>query len=104
MRNIGIVIVALSVGLAGCKKSSNTSSTYTPTCTGTKSFKNDVFPLIQSACNSCHANLSNYAQVSSLASSIRSTIVSGSMPKNSTLSNSQKDVIVCWIDAGFPNN
>jgi hypothetical protein len=30
--------------------------------------------------------------------------VGGSMPKNSTLTNDQKDKIICWIDAGAPNN
>lgn len=86
------------------KKETSTSSSYTPTCNGTKSYSVDVKPLMQSYCVSCHSSYSSYSSVKSSASSIRSSIVSGSMPKGTSLSDDQKNKIVCWIDAGSPNN
>lgn len=110
--HIPIVLVCFVIALTGvsCKKNSTTNTTtkvaYTPTCSTTKSFSTDVFPLIQSNCNTagCHSNLSNYSQIKSLSGSIRSDVVNGTMPRGSSLSSSQKDIIVCWIDAGAPNN
>ena len=95
--------------LAACKKSntnttSNQTSTYTPSCSGTKSFKTDVFPLIQSSCNGCHSNLGSYAAVKADAANVRVYIANGSMPRSSTLTNAQKDIIMCWIDSGSPDN
>ncbi|MFO0355449.1 MAG: hypothetical protein ACK50A_00735 [Sphingobacteriaceae bacterium] len=106
------IILMFLVGfiLFSCKKSetnaSSTNSGYTPTCTSTKSFSADVLPLINASCNTsgCHNNYSTYAQISAGKTSIRSRVLNGSMPKNSTLSNAQKDIIICWIDAGAPNN
>lgn len=79
-----------------------------------KSFAANVNPIIQSTCNSsaCHeagsingpGALTNYTQFSSSATSIRAAILSGTMPKNSSLSSAQKASIVCWIDAGALNN
>jgi hypothetical protein len=93
-----------------CKKSETTNNTsnssYTPNCSSTKSFSADVLPLINASCNTsgCHNNYSNYAQINAGKTSIRSRVINGTMPKNSTLTNAQKDVIICWIDAGAPNN
>lgn len=79
-----------------------------------KSFAADVNPIIQSTCNQagCHAAgstngpgaLTNHAQVAAAAGAVRAAIASGRMPQNSTLSASQKNSIICWIDSGAPNN
>ena len=79
-----------------------------------KTFVADVNPIIQSTCavNGCHASgsingpgaLTNYSLIFNARNTIRSTIISGSMPKNSTLSTSAKNSIICWIDSGAPNN
>lgn len=101
-------LIFASLMLAGlassCKKDSSTTP-YTPSCDGTeKSYTADVKPILQNACINCHSNLSTYSQVYSSRSSIRSVIVSGSMPRGSSLSAAQKDAIVCWIDNGAPEN
>lgn len=97
--------VSLVIVFNSCKKKETTPTAYTPSCTaGTPSFSTTVKPLFQSYCVSCHSNYSTYSQISGSASSIRSTIVNGSMPKGTTLSEAQKNSIVCWIDAGKPNN
>lgn len=102
-----IAISSISVVMFdACKKnnsSSSGSSNYTPTCSGTPSFSITVKPLVNSSCGGCH-NYSTYTQISSSASSIKSSIANGSMPKGSTLSDAQKNDIICWIDANSPNN
>jgi hypothetical protein len=110
MSRICLVILVFSFILFSCKKSETKSnsiaSNYAPTCSSAKSFSADVLPLINSSCNTsgCHSTYSNYSQINAAKTSIRSRIVNGSMPKNATFSNAQKDVVVCWIDAGAPNN
>lgn len=110
MNRIFLLIFVITAILLSCKKSetksSSTTAGYTPTCNSTKSFSADVLPLINASCNTsgCHSNYSNYTQINAGKSGIRSRIVNGSMPKNATFTNAQKDVIVCWIDAGAPNN
>jgi uncharacterized membrane protein len=101
------VLVLFFAMFISCKKKNkeDTQVSYTPSCSSsTPSFSATVKPLIQSACVNCHSEYSTYAQISSSSSSIRSSIVSGSMPKGTTLSEGQKNSIVCWIDAGKPNN
>ena len=101
---ISIGIFAYLVSFVSCKKSTTNTATYTPSCSGVKSFSVDVKPLFQSSCISCHSNYSTYTQISTSASSIRNSIVNGSMPKGSTFTDAQKNSVVCWIDAGMPNN
>jgi len=48
--------------------------------------------------------LTTYQQVFNARTSVRSSVASGSMPKGSTLSDAQKNAILCWIDSGAPNN
>ena len=79
-----------------------------------KAFAADVEPIIQSRCNiaGCHAAgstngvgpLTNHAQVFAARSQIRTAISIGTMPQGSTLTTSQKNSIICWIDNGAPNN
>jgi hypothetical protein len=104
--------------LVSCTKSSSSSDnpgTTTPVaCTGSKSFASDVSPIFQTVCSNsgCHdaastngpGPLTNYQQVFNARTLIRSAVSSGVMPKNSTLTASQKAAIVCWIDAGATNN
>ena len=78
------------------------------------SFSVNVNPLIQSFCNqpSCHHTgstngpgaLTNYSQVFNARADIRTQVQSGLMPENTTLTTAQKNTIICWIDAGAPNN
>jgi hypothetical protein len=104
MRFLPLLLLGM-VTFSACKKnnSSAQSTVYTPNCSGTKSFKNDVLPILNSSCNNCHS-YNTYQSASSDASRIRSDVANGSMPRNSTLSSSQKDAILCWIDNGMPNN
>ncbi|MDZ4664790.1 MAG: hypothetical protein SGJ15_07935 [Bacteroidota bacterium] len=100
-----IIIFSVALLFVTCKKKDNPKEeTYTPTCSGTKSFVSDVFPLIQSKCFKCHTNMSDYAQIKSLAAAIKDNVTSGIMPKDDKLTTAQKDIMVCWVEAGAPNN
>ena len=117
-----ILICLLASLLPACKKKNNTSSATTTTTTagfpdcsgGTPGYAATVSGIISSNCavSGCHnsgsANgpgpLTTHAQIKNSAASIRSAVISGSMPKNSSLTTAQKNSIVCWIDAGAPNN
>ncbi len=79
-----------------------------------KSFAADVNPIIQTFCNqqSCHdvassngpGPLTNYTQVFNARTSIRAAVATGVMPQNTTLSTTQKNTIICWIDGRAQNN
>ena len=84
-------------------------------CQLNSKFASNVNPIIQSKCATtpdCHASgstntagpLTNYTQIHNLAAVIRGQIVSGIMPKTGSLSSTELQTIVCWIDAGAPNN
>ena len=100
----GIFAAALFFLAIGCKKNDTTVDGFTPTCSGTQSYTTDVKPLLQSYCVGCHNQYGSYSSVKSDMSAIRTYIVNGSMPKGSSLTSDQKNKIVCWIDAGAPNN
>jgi hypothetical protein len=106
-----ILLLALSLFLVvTCKK----EKTFTPECSGTKSFATDVSPLIAAKCaiSGCHASgstngpgaLTNYSQVNAAKTRIRTAVSNGTMPKNGSLTDDQKNNIICWIDAGAQNN
>ena len=115
-KNLLIVAFCFAV-FTGCSKSddgTNTPTTNNTNCTGTKSFSSDVSPIFQSVCSNagCHNTgstngpgpLTNYQQIFNARTSIHSAVSSGTMPKNTTLSSTQKDAIICWINSGAPNN
>lgn len=104
MKRIFLVCLMVMLLFVTCKKKNNKSETYTPTCSGTRSFQSDVFPLIKSKCWRCHNNMADYNQVKSLSTQIKDNVISGAMPKDDKLTNDQKDIIVCWVEAGAPNN
>ncbi len=110
--------VSLTV-LFSCSKGSSTSGgtsgggggTTVDCSTINAKFSADVAPIIASSCaiSGCHngtqsPTLTNYAQISANASNINSQVQSGAMPKGSTLSTTQKNIIKCWVQSGALNN
>ena len=114
MKKMAIFIFVLAILIINaCSK--NNSSDYTADCSTTKTFSADANPVIQSFCATnagCHGTgsshgpgpLTTYSQIYNNRSAIRTSILNGSMPQNGTLSNSQKNAVVCWIDADATNN
>ena len=88
----------------------------TVNCTGVPStFATTVNPIIQSTCATdatCHGTgsangpgpLLTYSQIFAARINIKTAVGNGTMPKTGTLSTTQKNSIICWVDAGGPNN
>ena len=85
-------------------------------CTGVAAaFAANVNPIIQSSCATdatCHgagsANgpgpLLTYNQIFAARINIKTAVGNGTMPKTGSLTTAQKNSIICWVDAGGPNN
>ena len=112
MKKMIITFFSFGVLLLACSKN---NVDYTADCSTTKYYAADVSPIIQSYCatnSGCHASgssngpgpLTIYAQVYSARSDIRKAVANGKMPQNGSLTNDQKNAIICWIDSGAPNN
>jgi hypothetical protein len=116
-----IVFVCFVAGICilnACSKDDGGTTTPIPTTvdcgTVSKAFAANVNPIIQGNCtgSSCHGSgssngpgdLLTYAKINGAKAAIRSAVSGGSMPKGSSLSTTQKNTIICWIDAGAPNN
>jgi hypothetical protein len=112
MKKMIITVFCFYFLLLACSKN---NVSYTADCSTTKYYAADVSPIILSYCaknSGCHANgssnrpgaLTIYAQVYNAISDIRKDVANGSMPRNGSLTNDQKNAIICWIDSGAPNN
>ncbi|MFM2138448.1 MAG: hypothetical protein RJA57_755 [Bacteroidota bacterium] len=119
MRNTTAITILLLFALpllTACSKKSDNGGGATADCStvNNKAFAADITPIFQANCSlaGCHASGSNsgpgalvtYAQISSAKSSIRASVVNGSMPQGRSLTAAQKNSIICWIDSGAPNN
>jgi hypothetical protein len=122
-KKMGVALI-VAVALFACSKSTDTTLNNNNNnnnggsvdCTGAaKLFSTDVNPIIQSTCatgSSCHGTgsingpgeLRTYSEIANAHAAIRSAILSGLMPKTGSLTNAQKNTIICWIDNGALNN
>ena len=74
------------------------------------SFINDVKPIMDARCLSCHGvggnfpELKNYSEVSNHAAMVKSEVASGRMPKGAVLTAAQIKSIVDWVDEGALDN
>ena len=112
MLKFSFPVVALLIFINACSKKAE----FTPDCSGpAKSFTTDVSPVFQTSCainSGCHATgsgngpgpLVNYSQIFNARGGIRPEVASGHMPLNATLTATEKNAILCWIDNGAPNN
>ena len=97
-----ILAAACMAFLGACQKS---SATFSPDCGSTvKSFATDVLPVMNSKCAGCHGQFSSYSQIAGDKANIRSQIADGTMPRGASLSTTEKNNIICWIDNGALNN
>ena len=116
-----IFIIAVAIFTA-CSKSSTGKDggpgggVITFSCSGiTPKFSTDVQPILNTVCSvnsNCHASgstnfggvLTTFAEVSAKKTDIRAQILSGAMPQTGTISQTQINAFICWIDSGAPNN
>lgn len=116
MKRLNWILLTMTCLMISCTKS-NEGGTDEPTgdcATAAKAFVANVNPIIQNTCTDalCHGtgstngpgSLLTYNSIFSARAAIRSAVANGSMPKNTSISTTQKNTILCWIDAGAPNN
>jgi hypothetical protein len=94
--------------LLGCSK---TDSSTTSVCDPSISYKNTVKQIFVANCSSsgCHdgnnlPSLADYSTAHDAANQIKTAVANGVMPKNATLSATDKAAIICWINNGAQNN
>ena len=95
-----LALLAFSV-FTSCKKD---DEKFEPSCNDSYTFQGDVKAIFQANCVSCHASYGAYAGVSANKNNIREEVATGRMPKNGSLTDDQKNAILCWIDAGAQDN
>lgn len=108
MKNI-ITLVAMAICFSSCVKHA-TADTGT-TCNSNVSYSIDVKPIIAKSCNmaGCHdgvvvTSLADYTTMHDGALQIKSSVISGIMPKTGSLTATEKATIACWVDNGAKNN
>lgn len=122
MKKLITLFIMVAMVAIACSKSGSSTSTPTPgtggttvNCTNIDSrFTAVVFPIIQNSCGAvgCHNSgstngpgaLTNYDQIKAAATQIKSSVESGTMPKNGSLTTAQKNAISCWVSSGALNN
>ena len=109
-----IFIISILFTLNACTKSGGSSTTDPCTSVFSK-FSADIQPIINTTCaNSanCHGAgsvnsggpLTDHAKIFAKRSEIKFQIENGLMPKVGSLTTAQKNIIICWINSGAPNN
>ncbi len=79
-------------------------------CNPNISYSKVIRPLIDQKCGNCHLDgsqspdLTTYNSVKMNAEAIKDATQTGRMPKNGSLTKSQKEAIACWVDSGAKNN
>src|SRR6476469_1155061 len=112
---VAVVLFACSKSVDTKVEGGNNNSGSIDCSNVAKSFSVDVNPIIQTKCatgSSCHGTgsingpgaLLTYSAIANAHADIRSAILSGLMPKTGSLTNAQKNTIICWIDNGALNN
>ena len=126
MKKVILVIIAAFLLIASCSKSGGGGDPGgggnggggggTANCTGVAAaFAANVNPIIQASCATdatCHGTgsangpgpLKTYNDIFNARVAIKTAVGNGTMPKTGTITTAQKNSIICWVDAGGPNN
>lgn len=65
-------------------------------------YTNDIKPILDSKCVSCHGEFADYAGASGSAAAIKERVTSGDMPQGGSLTAEEISLISQWVDAGAP--
>ncbi|MDQ6757506.1 MAG: hypothetical protein M3004_11285 [Bacteroidota bacterium] len=115
-KNCLALIICVVFFIISCSKGGSSTQPAGDPCAGLSfKFGADVQPIINANCansSNCHGAgssntggpLTDYAKIFAKSSTIKIQVESGSMPKNGSLSATDKNKIICWINSGAPNN
>jgi hypothetical protein len=109
-KQYAITIVTMTCIAVACNKVTDPVCGLTP-----QRFSEDVNPIIQNSCatgSNCHGSgssagpgpLLTYDQVKNVAWQIKKAVEDRTMPRGSTLSKEQINIISCWVENGALNN
>lgn len=106
---LSIACASLILNFVSCKKESGDTK-LNPTCDGSHpTYQGEIKAILDSKCGSsnCHSNYTNYDGLRSILDGgdfRREVLVEQTMPKGSSLTQSQINLIQCWANDGFPEN
>lgn len=72
--------------------------------TGALTFQTVNAEIFSPSCVGCHGSFSTYAGVKTKIQLIKSAVNAGRMPPSGPLSQTKKNLLNSWIDAGFPES
>jgi len=104
-----IGLALLTLAYSSCKKE-NGGDKLIPSCDGSHpTYQGEIKAILDTKCGSsnCHPNYTNYDGLRSILEGgdlRREVLVDQTMPKGSSLSQSQINLIQCWANDGFPEN
>ena len=107
--------ISICILLFSCTKDKVAGTIIDPNCTDSVSFSNDVWPIIEQNCTSCHGvgnttgyTLTNHTNISSNAAAIVGSMKGSGfqlMPQGGdALPDSVIQKVQCWISQGKLNN
>jgi hypothetical protein len=107
--------ISICILLFSCTKDKVEGTIIDPNCTDSVSFSNDVWPIIEQNCTSCHGvgnttgyTLTNHTSISSNAAAIVGSMKGSGfqlMPQGGdALPDSVIQKVQCWISQGKLNN
>lgn len=115
---ISVTIILLTLSYA-CQDDESDEGPEAQDCSTTRSYMSDVVPIINKSCaiENCHVDgfingdYTGYEQLKAQHDRgvLKTRIESGSMPPTNssgpkTLTDSEKNTILCWIEDGAPEN
>lgn len=114
LSTISLALVLSLVSASGCTKAKAPVNMGKVTCSDTISFSQQIEPMIQTYCSSCHGygggtspSLSNHSEIASYATDILGTLhgTPQLMPQGGpALADSLIQQFDCWIQQGKMNN
>jgi hypothetical protein len=112
-----MLLLFVDLTITACTKDKVQPAPIDSTCADTISFANDILPIMENYCTSCHNasnpsgsyDLSNYAGVTvntgKVLGSIRQDASASSMPQGTDkIADSLIQKVYCWINQGAKNN
>jgi uncharacterized membrane protein len=105
-----IILVALFAAFSSCENYvEDYQEIIVKECDPQISFINDIKPIIDNNCVSCHngnqfPDLRTYNGISANSRIVKEQVVNRTMPIGGSLSNEEIELISCWIDNGSKNN
>lgn len=114
MKNLVLIFIAFII-LTACKKDKAPVTVVDSSCTQSISFANQILPMIQTYCISCHDygnstgyTLVDHSSVSTNASAVYNSLLGANvelMPQGGpALNDSLIKQFSCWINQGKQNN